>query len=125
MELCNTPVHGASVQGEVDELIYKATCPILLEFEETDDGEGETVATIERSNGVAAEIITTQNGLAAIHFDLGSSPQAPPNSILAGIFKFHSISTEKGRPPTFNIVGSHEQRVDLTHARFAVTPIEM
>jgi hypothetical protein len=123
MELCNTPVHRASVQGEVDELTYKVGCPILLEFEEIDDREGQAIATIERSNRVAAEVITAQNGLTAIHFDLSSSPQAPPNSILAGIFKFHSISTENGRLPKFNIVGSQEQWVELTHASFAVTPI--
>lgn len=123
MKLCDTPVHGASVQGEVDELVYKTKCPSIFEFRSNDKENNRPIAKVERSENIKAEIITANNGLASIHFDLSSSPQAPLNSILAGIFEFDSITTMKGSAPMFSIIGSHEQHVNLTYANFTVTPV--
>lgn len=122
MKLCKKIVLGASVQGEVNELVYKSNCPSVYEYRIKDNDSNTPIVKIEKSKEINLEVIKAGNGLAAIHFDLSSSPQAPFNSLLAGIFKFDSVPTKMGRAPTFSIIGSHEQKVYLNDANFIITP---
>jgi len=121
MTLGEEIVQGASVQGEVDELVYKFDCPFVYEYRSKDHGSSVAIAKIEKSNDIDAEVIKSSNGLSSIYFDLSSSPQAPTNSILSGIFKFSSIPSRKEAPPKLTIIGSHEQKVFLDGAKFSIT----
>ncbi len=122
MSLSEEIVQGASVQGEVDELIYKFDCPFVYEYRSKDHGSNIAIAKVEKSNDIDAEVIKSSNGLSSIHFDLSSSPQTPTNSILSGIFKFSSIPSSREAPPKFTIIGSHEQKVFLDGAKFSIIP---
>ena len=101
--------------------MYKFNSPSVYEFRSKDNDGNIPIAKIEKSKDIDVEIIKAGNGLAAIYFDLSSSPQAPPNSLLAGIFQFDSISTKQGTAPTFSLIGSHEQKIYLNDANFTVT----
>lgn len=121
MILSNEIVSEASVQGEVNEVVYKFNCPSVYEYRIVKNNFNSPVVKIEKAKEIKLEILKTGNGLAAIHFDLSSSPQAPMNSILAGIFQFDRIPTKVERAPKFNLTGSHEQKVYLSDANFSIT----
>lgn len=79
---------------------------------------------MEKTENPNVEIIKTTSGFSTVSFDLSIAPQAPPNSILAGIFEFSKLPGSKKYPPKFNIIGSHEQEVNINEVNFIVAEIK-
>lgn len=120
LELCGKKVKSASVQGEVNEIIYEFECPFVYEYCTAGECLDTSIANIEKAGDMDIEIIKTQNGLVSICFDISSAPQAPVNSILAGIVEFQEIPSRKDKPPHFSVIGSPEQKVYLNEASFSI-----
>lgn len=123
--LCGKRLIGIRVQGELDVLIYKHKCPAIFGYQVVGRESNIPIVKIEKSKKIDLEIIKTGSNVTAIYFDLSSSPQAPINSMLSGIFKFDKIPVDIHHPsfPKFTIIGSHEQKVYLDGAILSVASI--
>jgi len=114
---------SVSLRGDVDKVAYDYECPFVYSFH-TLAQNSSSIASVEKTENPNVEIIKTTSGFSTVNFDLSIAPQAPPNSVLAGIFEFSKLPGSKKYPPKFNIIGSHEQEVNINEANFIVAEIK-
>ena len=122
-ELLGRKIIGVSLRGDVDKVKYTYQCPFVYSFK-TLTISPSPIASVEKSEDSKCEIIKTETGFSSVALDLSIAPQAPFNSVLAGIFEFSKLPGSKSYPPKFNIIGSHEQEVNINEASFVVAEIK-
>ena len=122
-ELLGRKIIGISLRGDVNKVKYTYECPFVYSFN-TLTKKSSPIASVEKTEDSKCEIIKTESGFSSVDLDLSIAPQAPFNSVLAGIFEFSKLPGSKTYPPKFNIIGSHEQEVNINEASFVVAEIK-
>jgi len=122
-EILGRKVISMSVRGDVYKVPFRYSCPYVMSYH-LPNQPFSSIASIEKTKRSGLEIIKSTSGFASVDLDLSIAPQAPINSVLAGIFEFSELPGSKDHSPKFNIIGSHEQRVVLDKAQFIVAEIK-
>jgi len=122
VEILKMPVIGVSVRGDVDKVGYDYECPSILSYH-SPNKVSQAIATVEKTENFGLEIIKSSSGFATVGIDLRIAPQAPPNSVFAGV-EFGTLPASRKYPPKVNVIGSHEQPVYIDEAQFVVAEIK-
>ncbi len=122
IEILNRPILGLSVRGDVDKIIIEHECQSIFGFNHPVKSLA-SIASIEKDEISGLEIIKSSSGFSSVTIDLSSAPQAPPNSVFYGL-EFNKLPGSKKYPPKFEVIGSHEQQVNINEASFIVAEIK-
>jgi len=116
-------VIGISLRGSVNRIAYNYLCPIVKHFHQQ-HSQPAIIASVEKTKDQNIEIIKSKSGFSSVDIDLSIAPQAPPNSVLAGIFEFYKLPGSKKYPPKFRIIGSQEQEVLINNVQYVIAEIK-
>lgn len=122
VEILKRPIIWTSVRGDVDKVGYEYECPSVFSFNPPGQVTSN-IASVEKAEGLSLEIIKSTSGFATVSIDLSVAPQAPPNCVFSGI-QFSKLPGTRQYPPTFNVIGSHEQPIYINDANFVVAEMK-
>lgn len=116
MILCGKKLEGIKIRAEVHNFEVEINIPVISIYGYP-NGIFNRSVVIEKDHNYELEIIKS-NHLVSLTLNLSKLPQAPANSVIAGIIKF-----DFGQPttvPKFNLIGTQEQKMYLSDAELGL-----
>ncbi|MCK4494173.1 MAG: restriction endonuclease [Methylococcales bacterium] len=121
MILCDKNLEGIKIRTEIHTFEVELDIPVVSVYGHPKTNHLNRMVTIEKSDNYELEIIKSNNLLSLV-LNLSKLPQAPANSVIAGIIKINC--NQSVTVPKVNFIGTQEQKMYLYDTEFGLMEFE-